>query len=142
MQTLDQQVGQRLAAHGIRYTKGRRAVVQALQSAEGPRSAQELFDRLDLPLSSLYRSLTALERAEVVMPHHGARGVTRYELAEWASGHHHHVVCESCGVVDDVHLDPALEADLERLVRAIAGSIDFSPRGHALEVEGRCGACR
>lgn len=141
MQTLDQQVAQRLAAGGVRYTSGRRVVVKALSTAEGPRSAQELFDELDLPLSSLYRSLAVLEEAQVLTPHHGARGVTRYELAEWAAGHHHHVVCASCGTVDDIHLDPSLEAELERLVTAITGSLSFSPTGHALEVEGRCGAC-
>jgi Fe2+ or Zn2+ uptake regulation protein len=84
-------------------------VVQALSSADGPRSAQELYDELDLPLSSIYRSLAVLEEAEVLTPHHGARGLTRYELAEWAAGHHHHVICGECGGVDDVHLDPALE---------------------------------
>ena len=141
MQTLDQQVANRLAALGVRYTRGRQAVIRALSVADGPRSAQELFDELDLPLSSLYRSLAVLEESEVLTPHHGARGVTRYELAEWAAGHHHHVVCESCGVVDDVHLDPALERELERLVHEIVGSLSFSPTGHALEVEGRCGSC-
>jgi Fe2+ or Zn2+ uptake regulation protein len=142
VQTLDQQVTQRLDARGVRYTKGRRSVVQALQRADGPRSAQELFEELDLPLSSLYRSLSVLEEVQVLTPHHGARGITRYELAEWAAGHHHHVVCEECGGVDDVHLDPALEAELERLIQAITRSLDFSPTGHALEVEGRCGTCR
>ena len=142
MQTLDQQVTTRLGSRGVRYTSGRQAVIRALIAADGPRSAQELFDELDLPLSSLYRSLAVLEEAEVLTPHHGARGVTRYELAEWASGHHHHVVCESCGVVDDVHLDPALERELERLVHEIVDSLAFSPTGHALEVEGRCGSCK
>ena len=142
MQTLDQQVTQRLGALGVRYTSGRQAVIRALIAADGPRSAQELFDELDLPLSSLYRSLAVLEEAEVLTPHHGARGVTRYELAEWAAGHHHHVVCESCGAVDDVHLDPALERELERLVHEIVDSLSFSPTGHALEVEGRCGSCK
>jgi Fe2+ or Zn2+ uptake regulation protein len=141
VQTLDQQVSQRLTAKGIRYTTARRAVVQALASADGPRSAHELFEHLDVPLSSLYRSLAVLEGSEVLTPHHGIRGVTRYELAEWAAGHHHHVVCGSCGTVDDVHLDPAIEAELERLVGQITGALSFSPTGHALEVEGRCAAC-
>lgn len=142
MQTLDHQVAQRLSERGVRYTAGRRAVVNALSTADGPRSAQELYQELDLPLSSLYRTLAVLEDASVLTPHHGVRGVTRYELAEWAAGHHHHVVCASCGTVDDVHLDPAVEADLERLVAEITGSLSFSPTGHALEVEGRCAACR
>lgn len=141
MQTLDQQVTQRLAASGVRYTSARRAVVQALATADGPRSANELFSTLAVPLSSLYRSLTVLEEAGVLTPHHGIRGVTRYELAEWAAGHHHHVVCGSCGTVDDIHLDAVIEAQLERLVSEITAALSFSPSGHALEVEGRCASC-
>lgn len=142
MQTLDQQVTQRLAEQGVRYTSARKAVVRALSLADGPRSAQELFDDLDVPLSSLYRSLGVLEQAGVLTPHHGIRGVTRYELAEWAAGHHHHTVCGSCGTVDDVHLDPSLEEALERLVSEITDTLQFSATGHALEVEGLCGTCR
>ncbi|HVR32968.1 MAG TPA: Fur family transcriptional regulator [Acidimicrobiia bacterium] len=141
MQTLDQQVAHRLTARGVRYTAGRQSVIAALNLADGPRSANELFSELELPLSSLYRSLAVLEEAGVLTPHHGVRGVTRYELAEWAAGHHHHVVCESCGAVDDVHLDPTHEAELERLVAHITRSLSFSPTGHALEVEGRCESC-
>lgn len=142
MQTLDQQVSQRLAAKEVRYTSARKAVIHALSLADGPRSAQELFEDLDVPLSSLYRSLGVLEEAGVLTPHHGIRGVTRYELAEWASGHHHHTICGSCGTVDDVHLDQSAEAALERLVGEITGSLSFSPTGHALEVEGLCESCR
>jgi len=142
VQTLDQQVSQRLTAQGVRYTTARKAVVRALSAADGPRSAQELYDELDVPLSSLYRSLGVLEEAGVLTPHHGIRGLTRYELAEWASGHHHHTVGGSCGTVDDVHLDSSLEHELERLVAAITGSLAFSPTGHALEVEGLCVSCR
>ncbi|MEX0756625.1 MAG: Fur family transcriptional regulator [Acidimicrobiia bacterium] len=141
MQTLDQQVTQRLAASGVRYTAARRAVVQALAAADGPRSANELFSTLDVPLSSLYRSLAVLEEAGVLTPHHGIRGVTRYELAEWATGHHHHVICGSCSTVDDIHLDEMIEGQLERLVAEITAALSFSPTGHALEVEGRCASC-
>lgn len=142
MQTLDQQVSHRLASRDVRYTSARRAVVRALSLADGPRSAQELFETLEVPLSSLYRSLGVLEDAGVLTPHHGIRGVTRYELAEWAAGHHHHTICGSCGSVDDVHLDPSAEEALERLVGEITGSLSFSPTGHALEVEGLCATCR
>lgn len=142
MQTLDQQVSHRLASRDVRYTSARRAVVRALSLADGPRSAQELFETLEVPLSSLYRSLGVLEDAGVLTPHHGIRGVTRYELAEWAAGHHHHTICGSCGSVGDVHLDPSAEAALERLVGEITGSLSFSPTGHALEVEGLCATCR
>ena len=104
----DIRVERRLTESGVRFTRGRRTVIRALATADGPRSASELYQdlRARVPLSSLYRSLTVLEGAGVLSPHHGTRGMTRYELAEWLAGHHHHLVCVDCGAVDDIHLPP------------------------------------
>ena len=140
---LDRQVEARLHAAGVRYTAGRRTVLTALARAGGPRSAAELHADLNhnVPLSSLYRTLAVLEQAGVVDPHHGARGLTRYEIAEWLAGHHHHLVCVTCGGVEDVALPPDLELQLEQLVDRAAGVIAFEASGHALEIDGRCRRC-
>lgn len=140
---VDSQIRTRLAEAGIRYTNGRRQVVAALTEADGPRSAAELHLRIagTVPLSSLYRSLAVMAEAGVLAPHHGTKGVTRYELAEWLAGHHHHLVCVDCGTVDDIELPPRLESTLHDLVEAVADAGDFAAAGHALEVAGRCKAC-
>lgn len=142
--TLDQQVRLRLAAHDTRYTAGRRAVVSALANAEGPRSAAELGEELgeDVPVSSLYRSLAVMADVGVLTPHFGTKGVTRYELAEWLTGHHHHLVCTECGAVEDVRLAPELEAALEGIVSVVAARDGFASSDHLLEIAGRCARCR
>ena len=136
------EVEKRLADIDARYTLGRRAVVSALAGADGPRSAAELHDDLgrDVPLSSLYRTLSVLEQAEIVAPHHGARSITRYELAEWLTGHHHHLVCLECGAVEDVDVPERVESEVRSLVAGIAGRA-FEALGHSLEIEGRCARC-
>jgi len=141
--SIDRQVEAQLRADGVRFTERRRAVLRALVRAEGPRSAAELHTDLDrgIPLSSLYRSLAVLEAAGVVVPHHGTRGLTRYEPAEWLSGHHHHVVCAACGAVEDVELPPELEGELQAVVTRAVGGSGFSVRGHSLEIDGRCRRC-
>ena len=143
MTSTDQLIMQRLDEGGIRYSAGRRAVIRALSSAEGPRSAAELYEDLgqSVPLSSLYRSLAVLGESNVISQHHGIKGVTRYELAEWLTGHHHHLVCISCGTVDDITPPPALEADLQSVVASLTMEGGFSAKGHALEIEGICGDC-
>jgi Fur family ferric uptake transcriptional regulator len=140
----ESEIEDRLAGTGARYTTGRRRVVAALSGADGPRSAAELHQELGgkIPVSSVYRSLAVLEHAGVVEPHHGARGLTRYEMAEWLAGHHHHLVCDSCGAVEDIELPGHLEIELERLVGQVAGISSFAASGHALEVDGRCVRCR
>ena len=72
--TIDREIERRLAEAEVRYTKGRRMVIDALAEADGPRSAAELSETIGdtVPLSSLYRSLAVLE--EAVRP---ARGGAR-----------------------------------------------------------------
>lgn len=77
----------------------------------------------------------------MVEPHFGARGVTRYELAEWIAGHHHHLICVECGSVEDVEIPRPHEARVRRLVDEIAAAASFRPSDHTLEIEGRCSQC-
>lgn len=140
---LERQVRSRLADHDVRFTGGRRHVVSALADADGPLSAAELSDVLDgaVPVSSLYRTLAVLEEAGVLAPHLGAKGLTRYELAEWLAGHHHHLICLECGAVDDVHLPAEAERALVDLVSTVVAGDDFVVEHHSLEIEGRCRRC-
>lgn len=140
---LDREVEKRLGEHAVRYTRGRRSVVSTMVSADGPLSASELHDAMDasLPLSSIYRSLAVLEDAGVLAPHHGAKGVTRYELAEWLRGHHHHLVCIECGSVEDVTVADQHESRLDEVVADISTRASFTPFNHALEIEGTCARC-
>ncbi len=140
---LDRQVETRLKDADARYTTGRRRVVGALAAADGPVTAADLQSRLgSLPLSSLYRSLAVLEDAGVVAPHFGQKGITRYELAEWLQGHHHHLVCIECGSVDDVSLSRQHEQVVRRVIAEIGEAASFQPVSHTLEIEGRCARCR
>jgi len=105
-------------------------------------AAAELATTLaTVPLSSLYRSLAVLGDAQVVVLHHGPDGITRYEPAEWLTGHHHHLVCISCGAIVDFELEDAAEAALHRLAEGVAAAHTFTTDGHALEIEGQCGDC-
>lgn len=140
---IERAVESRLRDHQARYTAGRRSVVEALAAADGPRSAAELSADLGpaVPLSSLYRSLSTLETAGVVEHHNAVRGVTRYELAEWLRGHHHHLICVDCGAVEDVAIDEGSEEQVRRLVADIGRQASFTAMGHVLEIEGRCSRC-
>lgn len=141
--TLERQIEQRLFENEVRYTRGRRAVIEALAKADGPKSAAELSAKLgpQVPLSSIYRTLSILEEAGVVAHHLGAKGLTRFELAEWLAGHHHHLVCVKCGAVADIDISPAKEESVRSLVTEIAELASFQATDHALEIEGLCVRC-
>ncbi len=144
MQHLEQAVEQRLEAEGVRLTPGRRSTVQVLATMHGPRTAAEIHDQVGgkVPLSSLYRTLSILTDANVLSAQHGSDGVVRYELAEWFTGHHHHLVCTSCGTVVDVTPTAEHEKAMEQLVATMAQETGFAVSGHRFEIEGTCRACR
>lgn len=118
-------------------------MVSTLAESDGPRSAAELSTQIgaSVPLSSLYRTLAVLESAEVVTPHFATKGLARYELAEWLTGHHHHLVCIECGTVEDIEVPPHYEAQVTALVDDIAATSSFLATNHALEIEGTCEQC-
>jgi Fe2+ or Zn2+ uptake regulation protein len=82
-----------------------------------------------------------LEDAGIVRPHHSSKSVTRYELSEWLTGHHHHLVCQECGTVEDVEMDQETERQLEEIVTRIGSVVAFEPTDHALEIDGVCARC-
>lgn len=142
--SLEKLIAGRLQERDIRLTSGRRTIVRSLGFADGPRSASDLYASIGdaVPLSSIYRSLAVLEEAGVISPHYSTKGVTRYELAEWLMGHHHHLVCIECGQVEDIEIASEIETQLEAIVESIGREVSFAPRDHALEIEGLCSQCK
>jgi Fur family ferric uptake transcriptional regulator len=140
---VERQVAAHLAERDARFTRSRRQVVRFLHAAEGPLSASGLHAGLDgaVPLSSLYRTLSVLEEAGVLAREHDADGTARYELAEWLTGHHHHLVCLRCGAIEDVEIDTESEAEMSALVARIAADRGFAASGHRIDIEGRCPRC-
>ncbi|MPZ52529.1 MAG: hypothetical protein GEU79_07325 [Acidimicrobiia bacterium] len=142
-QEIHQKVAQGLAETDVRYTSGRRAVVAILIRVGGPRSVGELVKLLEdsVPVSSLYRSLAIFEEAGVIVKHHDVDGIIRVELSEWLLGHHHHVVCDDCGRVEDFSLSSDEENTLHDIVDKVGESLRYQVSGHVLEVEGVCDTC-
>jgi Fur family ferric uptake transcriptional regulator len=142
--TLDPRISDRLSETGIRITPARRRVVDALRSATGPVTPAELHRMLDgaVPLSSLYRAIAVLEEVGVVTRTHDQAGVALVELAEWIAGHHHHLVCRSCGEVVDIEIPPGTEATVRALIDDIAAGAGYTVDGHRIDIEGTCASCR
>ncbi|MGH9059606.1 MAG: Fur family transcriptional regulator, partial [Acidimicrobiales bacterium] len=110
---LHDEVARRLGAVEQRYTASRRAIVDLLADSGRPVSVADIADlRPDLPRSSTYRHLVDLEAAGVVQRVAGHDELSRYELTEDLTEHHHHLVCVACGSVADVHPPPGLERSI------------------------------
>jgi len=139
---LHRSVAARFADHEQQYTTNRRAVVHALAAAGAPISLPDLLaaDR-SLAQSSAYRSLSVLVDVGVVrrLVHLGDHAL--FELAEHLTEHHHHLICESCGIVVDVTLPDRVEAAMDRTFDEVASALGFAPLHHAVDIYGTCAAC-
>ncbi len=140
---LHEEVARRLSARNLRYTSARRALVEVLAAAGRPLTLPQLLD-LDRSLaqSSAYRNLAGFTDAGVTNRIFVDEEHSYFELAEDLTSHHHHVVCDSCGRIDDFTAPGSLETELHRALHEVGSSTGFELTTHRLDLIGRCGDCR
>lgn len=136
------EIDRRLATAGLRWTAGRRAVVEAVRSASAPQSVPDLQRAVGpaVPLSSLYRIISDLLSARVLIKLEFSEGFARFELDEELAEHHHHLVCSTCGAVEDLDL-PDLEETLHAAVKPVKKRTGFRIDAHRLDFFGECADC-
>ena len=139
----EEEISRRLARAGQRWTAGRRAVVSAFAASRAPLSVQEVHEHVGaaVPLSSLYRILSDLAAAGVLIRLEFAEGFARFELDEDLAQHHHHLVCTECGSVADLEL-PDLERTLREASKRLRRRAGFTARTHRLDFFGVCETCQ
>ncbi|SDT03707.1 zinc uptake regulator, Fur family [Friedmanniella luteola] len=122
-----------------RRTRQRAAVDQILTHLEEFRTAQQIHDVLrrqgdSVGLTTVYRTLQAMVESGQLDALRTDDGETAYRRC--SSGHHHHLVCRSCGRTVEVS-GPAVE----RWASAVADEHGFRDVSHDLEIFGTCGSC-
>lgn len=127
-----------LRASGVRITAPRRAVVTALVDSADHITADELAALVaaaepDVHLSTVYRTLDALEKLGVVTHVHMGHGRAVYHLTDRM---HQHAVCEDCGAV--VELPDDVLHDVQQRLRRETG---FEVDPHHFALVGRCQHC-
>jgi len=131
-----------LAAAGHRRGGARNAVVELLDRQDCALTAQEIDDRLraqgrGVGRASVYRILELLTELRLVQRIDVGQGVARYERHRPDGDHHHHLVCDCCGLIAPFE-DPALEQAIERVSRSLSFAVD----DHDVVLHGACNDCR
>jgi len=138
---LRDEVAARLRRVQQRLTPKRAAIVDILSSAPRPLALPEILASGDgLAQSSVYRNLVVLEQAGVVHRIVTAESA-RFELAEELTGHHHHLICTSCGTVEDVPASAHLESSLADAVAQVEDTTGFRTKAHRIDLVGLCRRC-
>jgi Fur family transcriptional regulator, stress-responsive regulator len=93
-----------LRTHGLRVTRPRLAVLEILTSGghlEVEDIARQVRERLDaVSIQGVYDVLGALSRAGLARRIEPAGSPARFEAR--VGDNHHHIVCRSCGTIEDV----------------------------------------
>jgi Fe2+ or Zn2+ uptake regulation protein len=136
-------VERRLAHVDQRFTRKREALVAVLAAAGRPLTIPEISQHdAELAASSIYRNLTVLEQVGVVRRLLTAGDFAHYELAEdLTERHHHHLVCSSCGAVEDFEAPSKLEQAVRSTQRQIQDCVGFQTESHLVDLIGLCADC-
>lgn len=128
-------IAQSLEAREHRVTPSRLAVLAAVLRQSGHFAVDDLLRQAPtVGRATAFRTMKLLCELGIVCRVLLEDGSLHYRLSR--RGHHHHLVCVSCGGVQD--MDDCAAADL---VREISRTSGYQIEGHWLEFYGKCGAC-
>ena len=130
----------RARQHGVRMTRQRVIILQALCELDGHASAEEVFARAtlhrrDVDLSTVYRTLERLRDLRILSQTDLGRVCDEYEIV--ADQPHHHLICRGCGRVIDLN-----HAYLATSAEAISRDFGFEPIFDHFAIFGWCRECR
>jgi Fur family ferric uptake transcriptional regulator len=131
-----------LAAAGRKRGGARRALLELLAAQECALTALEIEDALrarsSRPVSraSVYRILDQLEALALVQRVETGQAMVRYERVCEHEQHHHHLVCDQCGLVM-----PFSDPGLERAIDSLSERVPLAVSEHEIVLHGACIDC-
>lgn len=139
--TWAQRAERRLAEAGYRRGGARAALLELLDAQHCALSAAEIEGALRarggrrVARASVYRILEELEALRLITRVEVGQGLARFEATR-PEGHHHHMVCDGCGLVI-----PFADEELERSIHRLAERVAFDIAEHDVVLHGACGDC-
>ena len=128
-----------LREHGYRITPARIALLSFLSHLKKPLTAADIQKDMVYKMDkvTLYRALEDFVQSKIVGKINLHDNVTHYEFLH-NGHHHHHIVCEKCGKIEDI--EHCNQASLQKEV--LKHSKNFTViNSHSLEFFGICKVC-
>ncbi|ALP54754.1 Fur family transcriptional regulator [Candidatus Tenderia electrophaga] len=132
---------QELKKAGLKATVPRLKILEILEAHKDQHMrAEDVYKALldsneDIGLATVYRVLTQFEAAGLVERHHFEGGHSVFELDQ--GEHHDHMLCISCGRVDEF-----VDDTIEERQKAIAKKAGYKITNHSLHIYGVCPECQ
>lgn len=137
-------IAKQLRSAGLRATRARIAIGEALAEAGAPMGLADLEILLaheQLPRSTVFRAVSELTAAGILNRYEFEEGFARYEIADGPRGHHHHFICRECRRVLDLDGLGELERHMGRAEASIESTDGHIVEGHRLDLFGLCSRC-
>jgi Fur family ferric uptake transcriptional regulator len=135
-----EELTERVRHQGMRLTRQRIIILQALCELDGHASAEAVHRRVttqrsDVDLSTVYRTLERLRDLRILSQTDLGRGCIEFEVV--SDQPHHHLICRSCGRVVDLD-----HSYLVPVAAAIRNDFGFEPVLDHHAIFGLCRDCR
>lgn len=131
----------RMLEAGRRITPQRDLIAGVLEGATRPLSAQEIYDAVEqeaggVGRATVFRALQSLHEAAIV-DHVSLPGNQAGYLLCATSGHHHHLVCQGCGKIEDIE-----EAEVGPFLSSLEARHGYEIDHASFAVYGNCPTCQ
>lgn len=130
-----------LAEAGHKRGGARRALLELLEAQTCALTAVEIEDELRkaerrVSRASVYRILDELEGLRLVQRVETGQAMVRYERVCTHEEHHHHLVCDGCGLVM-----PFSDDALEQAIVSLSRRVPLTVSEHEIVLRGECSDC-
>ena len=128
-----------LQESGLKSTEARIALLNLLDKEDNPLDVYSIAESLRargvvMDQATIYRILDVLTEKGLISRLEFGEGKYRYELQK---SHHHHLVCQNCGKIEDT--EGNFIDQIENEIRTEKG---FLVKSHSLEFFGICKNCQ
>ena len=131
-----------LKVNKLKYTTQRELILKIIYDNSGHFTPEDIYNlikesypEVKLGISTLYRTLTLLEDANIVSSiSFGVQG-KKYEFG--LKEHHDHLVCLECGGIEEF-----FDETIEKQQEEIAKKFNFKMTDHIMKITGVCSACQ
>jgi len=127
----------------LKKTPARKVIIDIVEKAHRPISAQDIIDELSrkkIPIDrvTVFRNVKTLVENDVLIKIDFGDGTARYELK--SAPHHHHLVCSRCKNISDIESE-TLHDQIESVMKKAQKNYGFTIEEHKIEFFGKCKKC-
>ncbi len=138
--------GAQIKRMGRRMTVPRRAIFKVVSNSSKHLSAEDIYMEIHkkypgIGLTTIYRTLKLLVKTGLLIKHEFGEGCARYEYTAGKIKEHAHLICMSCGKVQDCSDIDIEKFGLDKISKEVSSRYSFNIKRKRLVFHGLCEEC-